>query len=131
MRCYLHRPKVLQVTFCYCYHTWAAQLIRGVRVTRLDISFISWLRVIRIPFYVFWSLQSWWPKKTRGKEIPQRLISKHSYRPFWACPWDLLVPMIRCFAGKKQTFSLGTTLLKWHDQDFYIIRWRIKGILLD
>jgi hypothetical protein len=45
--------KFLQVIFCYCSNTRAAQLIRGV--FHLDISFIFWFRV----FCVFWSLHSW------------------------------------------------------------------------
>jgi hypothetical protein len=30
IRWYLHAPKFLQVIFCYCSYTWAAQLIRRV-----------------------------------------------------------------------------------------------------
>ena len=45
--------QVLTGNYFTAYVFWL-QLIRGV--FRLDISFTSWFRVIRVPFCVFWSL---------------------------------------------------------------------------
>jgi hypothetical protein len=50
IRQHLYWPKLLLVTFCYCFYTWAAQLIRGV--FNWDISFICWFKVIRALFCV-------------------------------------------------------------------------------
>jgi hypothetical protein len=51
---YLYGPKFLQVIFCYCFYTWAAQPISWI--FHLDISFLCWFRGIRVPFCVFWTL---------------------------------------------------------------------------
>jgi len=61
IRQYLYWLKLLLVTFCYCFYTWAAQLIRGV--FNWDISFICWLKVIRAVFCSLHSSGSWWSRR--------------------------------------------------------------------
>ena len=73
-------PKVTSVlTGAFCYFcTWVVQVLRGV--FHMDISFICWLRVIRIPFFLFWDFAAEevdgvgdkWPG------IPQQLMYRHS-----------------------------------------------------
>jgi hypothetical protein len=55
--------------------------------------------------------------KTRGQEIPQQSMYRHSCRAFGACPWDQDV---------ENTWALPQ-LQKY--QDFQIISFWIKGIL--
>ena len=107
-------PKFLKVIFT----AWAAQVIRGV--LHLHILFICWLRVIRVLFFVFWSLPSWISWCNRGQGTPKWLMYRHSCRPFWTCRWDLPVSLMKLFCGK----NVGSTLLKC-----WIIRSQTKEIL--
>jgi hypothetical protein len=64
---YLYWPKFLQVIFYYCSYILAAQLITGV--FHLDISFSCRFRGIRIPFYVFWCLFSFYQAHWRTRRL--------------------------------------------------------------
>jgi len=50
-------------------------------------------------------------QETRGQEIPQKLMYRCSWRPFWKFSWHLPVYEAFCLV-KSKTHSLGTTLLK-------------------
>ena len=96
-------PKFLQVIFCYCSYTFAAQLLRGA--FHLDISFICWFGVIRVLFCVLWSLHSWrsqW-SGTRYQEIPQQLY-KHLWGAFLNMSLRYACFIDGTFCGNKQNF---------------------------
>jgi hypothetical protein len=40
------------------------------------------------------------------------LMCRNTWGPFWTCPWDLPVSLMKPFLVKIHTPSLGTTLLK-------------------
>lgn len=51
---------------CYCFCTWAVQLIKGI--FHFDIFLISWFRIIRVLFFALWILHSWriwWIRRQR------------------------------------------------------------------
>jgi len=112
--------KFLQLNFCFCSYTWAAQLISVV--FHLDISFISCFRVI---FCAFWSFiaEGVDGVEDRGGSGDTKFgVLTLSWRPFWTCPWDLHVSLIKFFfSGKKHN------LWYWDYQDFWIIRHQVKG----
>ena len=51
-------------------------------------------------------------QETGGQEIPQRLIYRHSWRPFRTCPGDPPVPLIKLLLVNSKNSSLGATVLK-------------------
>ena len=113
MRWYPYWSQFYKVVICYCSYTQAVQLIR--EIFSLDISFICWLRVIRV-FYVLWSLhrgRSWWTRRQGVRKIPQQLmytlwgLSEH-------VPGICLFHWCSVFLVKSKTSSLGTTIQKCH-----------------
>lgn len=68
-------------------------------VFHLDIAVICRFRVIRVIFYVFWSLNSW--------------CLQDFWKPFWTCPKICLpVSLKKVSSAKNQNLQFGTTLLK-------------------
>ena len=49
-----------------------------------------------------WSLHSWWTwNRRRGVTIYQESCCTDTQRPFWTCPWDLPVTMIKLFYRQR------------------------------
>jgi len=86
--------QVLTGTFGFCSYIWCVQLIRGV--FHLDISFICWFKVIRVLFYVLWSLhswRSWWNRKIWVSRY-HNCWHTDTWRLFWTYPKDMPVSLM-------------------------------------
>ena len=128
IRWYLYWPKFLLAIFCYCCDTLTAQLFRGV--FHLDISFICWLRVIRLLCESSY-LKKLVEQETSGQEVPQELMYTYSWRPFRTCPCGMSVSLMKLVSGKQQNFwSWDCSPQVLNYQDFWVIGLRSKGILL-
>jgi len=44
---------------------------------------------------------------TRGQEIAQQLLRRHTWRTFWTCPWDLSISMKNNFLVQAKLLVLG------------------------
>ena len=72
-------------------------------------------------------------KETRGQEIPQWLMYRHSRRPFWKWFWIVSASLVRVFffcLVKSESSCLETTLLSAGLSEFHIIRHQITGSML-
>jgi hypothetical protein len=79
----------------------AVQQIRGVFY--LDISFICWFRGHLGPHLFFLELcspRSWW--RTQRVRRYNNSWCTYFWKPFWKCPWDIFVSLIRLSSGKQQ-----------------------------
>jgi hypothetical protein len=76
---YLYWPKFLQVIFCYCSYSWAAQLISGV--FHLGISFSCRFRGVMVPYCISWSLFRSYQGCWRSRRLWIR--SLHSWINWW------------------------------------------------
>ena len=75
-------PEFLHIMVSYCFYNCAIQLIRGIFYLYISI---CWLRVL---FCVFWNLHTWssWCIRGQGSQvIPEWLMYRQSWRPFWTC----------------------------------------------
>jgi len=88
-------------------------------------------------FYGVSQLKNLVEKETRGQEIPQWLMYRHSRRPFWTCIWVLPLSLIWLFfwggGGKKWKFlSWNYSPQCWiiRISDYKTIRHQITGSLL-
>jgi len=108
-------PKVTSVptgAYCYFFCTRVVQVLR--EVFHVDISFICWLRVIRILFFLFWDFAAEEVDGVgdKGPGIPQQLMYIHSWRAFWTCSWDIPVSLMSLLTWKSKTSGLAATLTK-------------------
>ena len=114
-------PTFLLVLFCYCPYIWAVKVIRGG--FNLDFSFIYWFRDFRVLLCGIWSLhrwRTWWSMRQAVRThhnvrcrdtttVDVETLTENFVIDFWT--WEYFCQMLQC-------------------QDFWSIRFKIKGILL-
>ena len=113
-------------------YTWAVQLIRGV--FHLDITFICWLRVIRIFCCVFWSLHGWrsWWHRRQGVRRYHKGWWTELFKAFLIMSlWSTYFIDEVFFWWKANLLVLNYSLQVPDYQDFQIIGHQIVGILLN
>jgi len=128
LRQYLSWPKSSQITFCYHSYTWAVQLIRGV--FHLGIYFCCPFRVIRVLFFVFWSLFVLYKKcwRTRTLDQGEDFITEEVNGVENKGSGDITAVDVEIFMGDFWSWNCFPQLLKY--QNFWNISIWVKGILL-
>lgn len=102
----------LHIIFCYFSNTWAVELIRGV--FHLGVSFTCWFRVLRILFFVVWSLpswRSWWARRQEMRRCHNSWCAADTLRGSFEYVLEICSFLWwSFFSGKSKILALGTTL---------------------
>jgi hypothetical protein len=124
----LYWLKLLKAISCYGSHTglynksveystWISPSFAGSEVIWVHICF----------FLELCSSRSWW--RTQGVRRYNSWCT-YFWKPFWICPWDMPVSLIRLSSGKQQNFQSGDYSPQVPDyQDLWIFICWITKIL--